>query len=187
MESHCDHARRVRRALLELAEICDAGSKSDRQSGMPWVSSDAWQNTYLTLSARIAEGRVDVDRPLRGLAYVTARNFFISEKRRDRRLVAIADEQVERFGVGAERSPEEQADAARRGEVLRGHLVRLATAGKLSPSDLVILTRRYVDGWSAAEVAEAMGLGIDNVRQICARRRRLLRAELSGLGLDETT
>jgi DNA-directed RNA polymerase specialized sigma24 family protein len=149
------------------------------------MNSDAWQNTYMTLAARIAEGAVDVERPLRGLAHTTARNFFLSERRRDRRLIAIADEQVERYGAGAVRSTEELAEAARRGEVLRGHLVRLAAAGKLTPSDLIILTRRYVDGWSAAEVAEAMGLGVDNVRQICARRRRLLRTELAGLGLDE--
>jgi DNA-directed RNA polymerase specialized sigma24 family protein len=175
----------VRRVLLELATICDAGRKSDRRSGTPWANSDAWQNTYLTLSARIADGRVDVDRPIRGLAYVTARNFFISEKRRDRRLIAIGDVQHEHFGAGSERSPEDLAEARRRGEVLRGHLVRLAAAGKLSPTDLLILIRRYVDGWSAAEVAEATGLGVDNVRQICARRRRLLRAELSDLGLGE--
>lgn len=149
------------------------------------MNSDAWQNAYIALSSGIAEGTIDVERPLRGLAYVTARNFFLSEKRRDRRLVAIADEQVERYGVGVGRSPEEMAEATRRGEVLRGNLVRLAAAEKLSPTDLVILTRRYVDGWSVAEVAEATGLTIDNVRQICTRRRRLLRDELAGLGLDE--
>ncbi len=126
-----------------------------------------------------------MNRPLRGLAYVTARNLFLSERRRDRRLVAIADEQVERHGTGMGRPPEDLAEAARQGEVLRGHLVRLAAGGKLSPIDLLILTRRYVDGWSAAEVAEATGLGIDNVRQICTRRRRLLRSELAGLGLDD--
>ena len=64
------------------------------------MNSDAWQNAYITLSARIAAGTVDVDRPLKGLAYVTARNFFLSEQRRNRRLVAIADEQVERYWGG---------------------------------------------------------------------------------------
>jgi RNA polymerase sigma factor (sigma-70 family) len=176
----------LRGALIELAAICDAGSRSSWPSSKQWVNSEAWQNTYMALSTRIAKGTIEVDRPLRGLAYKTARNFFLSERRRERRLSAIGDEQVERHGAGEVRSPDELAEAERRGEVLRSNLVKLAIAGKVSESDLFILARRYVDEWSASEVAGATGLAADNVRQICARRCRLLRQELAGMGLEET-
>jgi RNA polymerase sigma factor (sigma-70 family) len=169
---------------MDLADICDAGSKSGWPSSKPWINSDAWQNTYLALSVRIADGRIDIGRPLHGLAYRTARNLFLSERRRERRLSAITEEQVDRYGAAEERSPEELAEASRRGDVLRGNLTRLAATGRLSETDLLILTRRYIDEWSAKEVGGATGIAVDNVRQICARRCRLLRSELSDLGLD---
>jgi DNA-directed RNA polymerase specialized sigma24 family protein len=140
----------------------------------------------MALAVRIRDGRVDVTRPLHALARRTARNFFLDECRRQRRLTAIGSEQIERWGAGAGRPPEESAEALRQGEALRGGLIGLIERGKLNETDLLVLIRRYVDEWSADEVAGATGLGAENVRQICTRRRRLLRSEFADMELEET-
>jgi DNA-directed RNA polymerase specialized sigma24 family protein len=183
--AHCDALLRKHCALIELAQICEEGRLSGRPSSKPWLNNDAWQNTYLALAARIADGRVDIGRPLHGLAYTTARHFFLSECRRLRRFAELNEEHVQRFNAGDERTPAELASASRRGELLRGNLVRLTQTGKLSERDLVILTQRYVEERGASAVAGAVGIGADNVRQICARRCRLLREELAGQGIED--
>gem|GEM_PF-4195712 len=180
-----DEQARVRSALDELARICSEGSRSGRLSNRAWMNHDAWQNAYLALAPRIAAGRVDLDRPLRGLAYVTARNFYISECRREGRCSRLTEDRVHRYNAGEERLPEEQAEASRRGAVLRECMVELAGRGKLSETDVAILVRRYVDEWSVSEVARSVRLTADNVRQISLRRRQLLRKELEGRELEE--
>jgi DNA-directed RNA polymerase specialized sigma24 family protein len=185
LKSDRGNQSRIDQALLDLAEICERGRKSGRPSANPWLNGDAWQNAYLALAARIPSGAIDIDRPLDGLAYTTARNFFLSECRRLRRFSELSDEHVHRLDTSEERAPEEWAEASRQGEVLRGGVTALFAAGRLSRVDLAILIGRYVDEWSSKEVADVAGISVDNVRQICARRCRLLRGELAGRGLDE--
>jgi DNA-directed RNA polymerase specialized sigma24 family protein len=176
----------VQRGLGELAEVCERGRKSGWPSRDPWRNGEAWQNTYVALATRILDGRVDVDRPLGPLARLAARRFFLSERRGQQRLTELTDTQLHRFHLGEERTLEEEAESARRGDALRVALIDQLDAGNLSEADLAILTRRYVDEWGAAEVADAMGLGIANVRQICTRRCQLLREALAAQGLPAT-
>jgi RNA polymerase sigma factor (sigma-70 family) len=175
---------RIERGLRELAEVCDIGGSSGWPSRDPWHNREAWQNTYVALATRIMDGRVDVDRPLGPLARLAAWRFMISERRRQQRVTQLTDLQLHRFHLGDERTPEEEAEGSRRGDMLRLVLLNQLDAGSLSEADLMILIRRYVDEWGASEVAEAMGISPANVRKICSRRRLLLRQELVELGLS---
>jgi len=184
-EAECERVLAIQRALIDLASICEEGRRSGMPSSKPWLNDEAWQNAYVALAARISDGRVDIERPLGGLAFTTARNFFRTEHRRQRRFAELSDEQLWRLAASEERPVEDAAEASRRGEVLRRQLARLVGSGKLNEADLTILRRRYVDEWSASEVAGSARLRVDNVRQICARRCRLLRRELGGRGIED--
>lgn len=173
----------VERGLGELAEVCERGQRSGWPSRDPWRNGEAWQNTYVALAARILDGRVDVERPLGPLARLAAKRFFLSERRGQQRLSELTEADLHRFHLGEERTLEEEAESSRRGDALRVALIAQLDAGNLSEADLTVLTRRYVDEWGAAEVADAMGLGIANVRQICSRRCQLLRTALTQQGL----
>ncbi len=181
--SRCDRSPTTRTGIAELARICEQGGKSTWPSRDPWQNSDAWQNAYLALAAHIADGKVDLDRPLRPLARTTARRFFLTDCRQRGRLSELTDAQLHRFHLGEETSLEDHVEASRRGDALRTAMLGLVGEGSLSEADLAILTRRYVDEWSAKEVAGTMGLGVANVRQICARRRQVLRQALAEQGL----
>lgn len=177
----------TQRGLRELAEVCERGRSSGWPSRDPWQNSDAWQSTYVALATRIIDGRVDVDRVLGPLARLAAWRFFLSERRRQQRVTELTDAQLHRFHLGEERTLEEEAESARRGDALRVALLGQLDAGNLSEADLAILARRYVDDWGATEVADAMGLSIANVRQICSRRCLLLREVLTKQGLSIAT
>lgn len=173
----------AQRGLRELAEICERGRKSGWPSRDPWQNGEAWQNTYVALATRILDGRVGVDRPLGPLARLVARRFLLTEWRFQQRVTELTDAQLHRFNLGEGCTLEEEAESARRGDVLRTALLEQLAAGNLSRTDLAILTRRYVDDWGASEVADMAGLSIANVRQICSRRCVLLREVLAGQGL----
>ncbi len=173
----------VRQGLCELAEVCDRGLGSGWPSRDHWQNGEVWQNTYVALSTRILDGRVDVDRPLAALARLTAWRLLVSERRRQRRVTHLTDVQLHRFHMGEERTPEEEVESASRGEALQVALLTQLGQGNLSDVDLTVLIRRYVDEWEAAEVAAATGLSPANVRKICSRRCHLLREELVKLGI----
>jgi len=182
---HCERILRVHVALVDLAGICKAGTESAFPCREPWLNADAWHNTYVALAARISDGRVDIERPLGPLAKLTAYRFFLSERRRMRRLSALTEEQLHRVSLGDESPPEERAEAARRARALREAIESLRVEGRLSEAEVGMLWRRYVEEWRSPEVAAAAGLTADNVRQICTRRCALLRLALAGQDLEE--
>jgi RNA polymerase sigma-70 factor (ECF subfamily) len=90
----------------------------------------------------------------------------------DKRRLRDADELTER---SSEHAPVDVA--------LRRHL--LAALATLSPVQREIVLLHDLDGWSHAELAEALGLSEVNCRQHLFTARRALRAELSALGPNE--
>lgn len=172
-------------ALVELAQICKHGSESRWPSAHPSTNADAWQNTYEKLARRISDGRVDVSRPLVPLARLTARRFLLSEYRLQQRFSALNDLQLHRFNLGDGIQPEEQVEIHRRRDLFRTGAAGLMAEGRLSNTDLEILDGRYAKERSSEEVASAVGVSAQNVRQICTRRRALLRTKLAGLELEE--
>jgi len=184
--AYCNRTLDIHASLIELAQICKQGGQSGWPSAEEATNADAWQNTYEKLAARISDGRVDADRPLKPLARLTAKRLFLSDLRRQRRLSALSATQLHRFNLGEETPPEERAERARGGAALRAGCKRLQAEGRLSGEEAEILRRRYVEEWSSGEVAAAMDTTAANVRQVCARRRGLIRAELSGQDLEES-
>ena len=185
LEARCEEVLVVHGALIELARICRQGSESSWPSPRRSTNGDVWQSTYEKLAIRISDGRVDIARPLRPLALTTARRLLLSEYRRRERLCTLGDTQIHRFDIGQAVQPEEQAEASRKRAVVRARLVQLRREGRLSLEDLAVLEDRYVRERSSAEVASAIGTTPENVRQICTRRRALLRTALAGLELEE--
>lgn len=173
----------VDRALADLARICEQERRSAWPSIDPWRNADAWQDAYIALATRIQDGRVDIDRPLGPLARKTARNFFLSECRRQRRFSSLSDVQLQRY-LGEGPSLEEQAEASRRGDALRVTMLRLCADGELDARDVGVLIGRYAEERPAAEVGASLGIGTANVRQLCARRCKLLREALRRQGLE---
>jgi len=184
-EDHCQRVLAAQIALTELAETCRHGSESSWPSPHRSRNADIWQSTYEKLAVRIADGRVDIDRPLKPLARLTARRLLLSEHRRQRRFSRLNELQLHRFNLGDGLPPEDYVERGRRREAFRLATARLVAEGRLGEVDLEILQARYVGERSSDEVAGAFGVSAENVRQICARRRALLRAELSGLDLEE--
>lgn len=184
-ERHSENVLRIHIALLELAEICKQGSDSSWPSPNRAANADAWQNTYEKLAIRISDERVDVSRPLKPLARVTARRFMLTEYRRQGRTSALDEHQLHRFNLGSELPPEEEVEAARRRAALRASLARALSNGRLSADELAILDGRYVKGWTSGEIAAAAGMTPDNVRQLCARRCGVLRRDLAGQELEQ--
>lgn len=180
VSSYCADAPRINRALVDLARICKAGSESGRPSGKPWLDADAWQNAYVSIAARISEGKVDIERPLEPLARVAAFRHFLSDHRRQGRFFSLSEVQHHRYYAGESSAPEDGAEAARRVELLRAAVRRLRMAGALSDTELKILWRRYVEEWTSVEVGAAAGLAPENVRQLCARRCGVLAKDLAG-------
>lgn len=67
--------------------------------------------------------------------------------------------------------------------VLRAHL--LAALAALSPTQREVVLLHDLDGWTHAEIADALGLTETNCRQHLFAARRALRAELSALAPEE--
>jgi DNA-directed RNA polymerase specialized sigma24 family protein len=149
------------------------------------ANADAWQSTYEKLAMRISDGRVDTSRPLKPLAQLTARRIFLSEHRRQQRFSALTDLQLHRFNLGDSVAPEEQVEGRRKRHLLRTVVTHLMTEGRLTETDLEVLDRRYVKDRNSEEVATAMRLSAQNVRQLCSRRGALLRTNLAGLEIEE--
>jgi len=184
-QAHCGRVLEVHVALIDLAWICKRGSESSWPSLDRAANADAWQSAYEKLAIRISDGRVDITRPLKPLARLTARRFLLSEYRRQQRFLALNEIQLHRFNLGEATAPEEQVEIIRKRDLVRSGLTRLQAEEKLSKTDLAVLDGRYVKEKSSAEVASALGVSSQSVRQICSRRCTLLRAELGGLGLEE--
>lgn len=170
-------------AKTELARICCREVRAGWPAWDRWQNEDVWHETFLRLARRIDDGRVTIDRPLRPLARKTAFRLFLRDEERQRRFFQLTEGQLHRFLESEEILPEEGAEAVRRAAVLRGALLRLCAEGRLDERDLLVLILRYVEGWPTEDIAAKLAIGAAGVRQICSRKLRLLRREMSELGM----
>lgn len=183
MEGGIDSAR----ATAELVTVCCREARSGWPARDRWRNEDVWHETFLRLVQRIEDRRVAVDRPLQPLARKTAYRLFLREEERRRRLLRLTDTQLHRFRQSEEFLPDDEAEAGRRGVVLREALVRLCGEDQLDERDVLILTLRYIEGWSAEEVAQRLTISAAGVRKICSRKLKMLRGELAGEGMTDTS
>lgn len=147
-----------------------------RVCGDPDSARDAVQDALVRAGEHLAQYRGDGSVE-RWLARMVA-NACTSRHRGRKNQPAYNQKLSLESAASADSSP---VDCAARAELAR----RLGTAlAGLDPTDRAALLLTQVDGWSAPEVAQALGSTPDAVRARLFRLRRRLRAELAELWRD---
>jgi RNA polymerase sigma-70 factor (ECF subfamily) len=170
--------RQALEALLERyqAQVYGFGVK---MCGNPEDAKDVLQETLLTVARDIRNFRGGSS--LSTWLYTIARSACIKMRRRSK----FAPEQASSVEIGAATETESLADPARSAdEVLAGKQVERALGraiGELEPMYREVLMLRDVEGLTAPEVAEVLGLTIQAVKSRLHRARLSVRERIEPL------
>ncbi len=136
---------------------------------------DVFQQSIFQLTEEVRNGRFRADRgSIRGFLRATARNLCVDRIRRQERFRLLKDEirdlEVSRRTL---KSPDEVAEEIRIQEAIRAGLVELT---ELQHATFVL---HYLEESSAGEIAERLGLSVNNVRTHLWRARNRMRVILA--------
>lgn len=129
------------------------------------LAEDLTSDTFLAAAGATSDAPFTIGW-LIGIARYKLADHWRWQARQDRLLVAVAD--------GVEDADPWEAEL----EVLRAHAVQ----GKLSPPHRAVLTLRYLDGCSVAEIAELLDRTVHATEALLVRARRAFRNDYEGSG-----
>lgn len=184
--------------LIELAKVGDAEALASlvqqHQARVyrfcmklcrdPADAEDVLQETFLALARSIGDFRGEAS--LSTWLYAVARSFCIKKRRRARPTASLADvtpgeeQQGAVMGLTASEPPPDEMLAGREVELAVERALR-----SLEPEAREVLLLRDMEGCSAAEVAEVLGISVAAVKSRLHRARLLLRERVQGLGAVE--
>ena len=145
-------------------------------------AEDVLQETFLALARTISDFRGDAS--LSTWLYAVARSFCIKKHRRLRPTTSLADA----GGTDETDGPALSTDAPTPDAILEGREVELAVERalrSLEPEAREVLLLRDMEGCSAAEVADVLGISVAAVKSRLHRARLQLRERVHGLGAVE--
>jgi RNA polymerase sigma-70 factor, ECF subfamily len=140
-------------------------------------AGDIVQETLLALARKIGEFRGDAS--VSTWLFAIARNACIRRRRRSK-FAPVREESLERLEAGVRDAIADPASGPERaafGHEIEHHLARAIDA--LEPGQREVLVLRDVEGLSAPEVAEVLGIHVDAVKSRLHRARVAVRARLA--------